>query len=51
MEMVVLAEEINLATLRGNAKVQRNIERKENGNNETKSKSSNHGIKTMRKRE
>ena len=33
MGMVVLAEEINLATLRGNAKVQRNIEKKENGNN------------------
>ena len=31
MEMVVLAEEISLATLRGNAKVQKNIERKENG--------------------
>jgi hypothetical protein len=28
MEMVVLAEEINLATLRGNAKVQRNIEKR-----------------------
>ena len=31
MEMVVLTEEINLATLRGNAKVQKNIGRKENG--------------------
>ena len=31
MEMVVFAEEINLATLRENAKVQKNIGRKENG--------------------
>ena len=41
MEMVVLAEEINLATLIEKENHQRNIERKENGNNETKLASSN----------
>ena len=47
MEMVVLAGEINLATLKEKENHQRNIERKENGNNKAKLESSNRGIKAM----
>ncbi len=51
MGMGALAEEISLVTLKEKENHQKNIGRKENGNNETKLASSNRCIKTMRARE